>query len=77
MLFGDGKYYDRPSDLSATSGFGVSWAEVEFWPGVVYPWGFHHPFAWVRDSDGNGYYVPVTVNGVDYPAGSGYTPFSP
>ena len=77
VLFGDGKYYDRPSSRSATSGFGVSWAEVDFWPGVVYPWGFHHPFAWVWDSDGNGYYVPVTGNGVDYPAGSGYTPFSP
>ena len=64
---GDGRHVsDPPLDHED-----AKWAEVWFWPGDAAPeGGWHEPQAWVYDSDGNEYWVPVTMNGVDFPAGA-------
>ena len=49
----------------------AQWAEVWFWPGNDAPGGgWYEPQAWVTDSDGNMYYVPVIMNGISFPAGA-------
>ena len=63
VMEGDGVHYSASSD-------DWSHAEVWFYPGQLGNGQYHTPSAWVHDSDGNSYYIPVSVNGHEFEGGS-------
>ena len=63
VVWGDDKHYDRADDNSV-------YAEVWFYPGQLGNGQYHTPSAWVHDSDGNSYYIPVSVNGHEFEGAS-------
>ncbi len=73
VLEGDGVHYSDSSD-------DWSYAEVWFYPGSL--WGgsgsyYHAPQAWVEDSDGDWYYIPVSVNGHEFDSSGQWLPGNP
>ena len=59
VMQGDGVHYSDSSD-------DWSYAEVWFYPGRLGNGQYHAPQAWVYDSDGDWYKIPVSVNGHEF-----------